>query len=111
MTQSTFPRTTAKEINQPAEQAEEEKCNFIFVSHFHNKELFSVIRIWFNSHEYRTIYSSPQVFMPLFQKRTFFLPTYDAPDVRLEDAQNAVCKSVNLRPVLLLIIRQAPICA
>ena len=38
MTQSTFSRTTAKEINQPAEQAEEDKCSFVFVSHYHNKE-------------------------------------------------------------------------
>ena len=57
------------------------------------------------------IYSSPQVFMQLFQKNIYYLPTYDAPDVRLEDAKNAVCTSVNFRPVLLLIIQQAPICA
>ena len=72
MTQSTFSRTTAKETNQPAEQAEEDKCSFVLVSHYHNKELFSVIRIWFNSREYRTIYSSPQVFMQLFQKKRLF---------------------------------------
>ena len=39
------------------------------------------------------------------------LSTDDASDVRLKDAQNAVCTSVNFRPVLLLIIQQAPICA
>lgn len=41
--------------------------------------------------------------MQLFQKNIYSLPTYDASDVRLEDAKNAVCTNVNLRPVLLLI--------
>ena len=47
----------------------------------------------------------------MLYQNIYYLPTYDAPDVRLEDAKNAVCTSVNLRPVLLLIIRQTPICA
>ena len=51
----------------------------------------------------------------LCKNASFFLSAddaaYDAPDVRLEDAKNAVCTSVNFRPVLLLIIQQAPICA
>ena len=34
---------------------------------------FSVTQIWFIDYKHKTIYSSPQVFMQLFQKKTFIL--------------------------------------